>query len=126
MNLVAGGTGEYNSYLVAASILIVPSGLTPHLQLIKKILRTPGDNTQISLIDSNHSFGDILMYEELVQYTKEKPNQLKLWFTLSSKPDDREWPYSVGHLDQKMMEDHFHPSEGDKVGTFLCVLSWMF
>lgn len=94
-------------------------GLTPHLQLVKKILATPGDTTQISLIDSNHSFGDILLYDELVKYAKDKPNQFKLWFVLSHKPDDQEWPYSEGHLDQKMMEDHFYHPDGTKVGTFL-------
>lgn len=100
-------------------MLTVLSGLTPHLQLIRKILCTPGDKTEISLIDSNHSFGDILMFEELLQYAKDKPNQLKLWFVLSKKPEDREWPYSVGHLDKEMMQDHFFHPEGDKVGTFL-------
>jgi NAD(P)H-flavin reductase len=94
-------------------------GVTPHVQLIRKILGTPGDKTEISLIDSNHSFGDILLYDELVQYAKDKPNQLKLWFVLSKKPEDREWPYSEGHLDQKMMKEHFYHPEDDKVGTFL-------
>lgn len=118
---MAGGTGTSpcGSSPDVLLIFVCLSGLTPHLQLIKKILKTPGDSTQISLIDSNHSFSDILLYDELIKYAKERPNQFKLWFTLSHKPDDREWLFSEGHLDRKMMEEHFFHPDGNKVGSFL-------
>jgi nitrate reductase (NAD(P)H) len=95
-------------------------GLTPHWQLIHAILKTKSDNTRISMIDSNSLFSDVLLYDELIGYAKEHSDQLKLWFTLSHKPEDREWPYSEGHLDEKMMREHFFAADGDKVGTFLC------
>ncbi|KAJ9118108.1 hypothetical protein QFC22_004007 [Naganishia vaughanmartiniae] len=102
LNLVAGGTG-----------------LTPHWQLIHAILANPDDHTKVSLIDSNHIFSDILLYDELNQYAKDKSDQFTIWHTLSKKPDDRDWEYSVGHLDKTMMEEHFHKADDGKVGTFL-------
>lgn len=103
INLIAGGTG-----------------LTPHWQLIHAITKDPADKTQISLIDSNSSFGDVLLYEELTKYAKEHGDQFKAWFTLSHKPEDREWPYSIGHLDGNMMREHLYEPDGKSVGTLLC------
>jgi nitrate reductase (NAD(P)H) len=56
----------------------------------------------------------------LEQYAREHKDQFSLWHTLSKKPEDREWKYSEGHADQKMMEEHFFKPEGDRVGVFLC------
>lgn len=105
INLVAGG-----------------SGITPHWQLIHAVLKNPdGDKTQLALIDSNKSYDDILLVDELQQYADDHSDHFKLWHTLSKKPGDREWKYSEGHLDQKMMEDHFYaPDSEGKVATFLC------
>lgn len=104
INLVAGG-----------------SGITPHWQLIHAILKVEDDKTQVSLIDSNKSLGDILLYKELQKYADEHKDQFKLWMTLSKAPEKEEWKYSVGHLDENMMREHFFmPKDGEKVGTFLC------
>lgn len=104
INLIAGGTG-----------------LTPHWQLIHAITKDPEDKTQISLIDANSSFDDVLLYDELNTYAKEHGEQFKAWFTLSHKPDGgRDWPYSIGHLDSAMMKEHLYQPEGDSVGTLLC------
>ncbi|TFY58429.1 hypothetical protein EVJ58_g6427 [Rhodofomes roseus] len=93
------------------------SGLTPHWQLIHAIMSDDSDNTLVSLID--RTYDDILMRDELQKYADEKPDKFKLWHVLSSPPKDREWKYSEGRLDQKMMEQHFYPAE-DGVVTLLC------
>jgi nitrate reductase (NAD(P)H) len=103
LNLVAGG-----------------SGVTPIWQLIHAVLKNKEDKTEISFIDSNKTYGDILLVDELEDYAQHHKDQFKLWHTLSKKPEDREWKYATGHLDQKMMEEHFHMPSGDKVGTFMC------
>lgn len=104
LNLVAGG-----------------SGVTPIWQLIHAILKRGDDKTQLSLIDSNKTYDDILLVNELEEYAQEHSDQFKLWHTLSKKPTDREWKYSEGHADLQMMKDHFFmPDSGGKVATFLC------
>jgi nitrate reductase (NAD(P)H) len=104
VNLVAGG-----------------SGITPHWQLIHSILKTKDDRTQVSIIDSNKTFSDILLHKELEKYAGEHGDQFKLWFALSKAPEEGDWKYSVGRLDEQMMRDHFFlPDKDGKTATFLC------
>lgn len=105
LNLIAGG-----------------SGVTPIWQLIHAILKNPDDRTQLSLIDSNKTYDDILLVDELEQYATDHSDQFKLWHTLSKKPEEnREWKYSVGHADQTMMDKHYYPPEmGDRVAVLMC------
>lgn len=103
INLVAGG-----------------SGITPHWQLIHAILKKSDDPTQISLIDSNKTVADVLLREELEKYAEEHSDRFKLWLTVSKAPEEGDWKYSVGHLDEAMMRDHFFLPEGEKCATFLC------
>ncbi|KAH9920934.1 uncharacterized protein B0H18DRAFT_1190512 [Fomitopsis serialis] len=95
------------------------SGLTPHWQLIHAIMFDDSDKTVVSFIDSNRTYDDILMRDELQKYADGKPEKFKLWHVLSSPPKDKEWKYSEGRLDRKMMEEHFYAA-GEGVATFLC------
>jgi hypothetical protein len=89
--------------------------------MIHAILKLDGDATQISMIDSNNTVDDILLYDDLNQYAKGHRDQFKVWYTLSHQPEEQDWKYSVGFLDEQMMRDHFFPPDGDKVATFLWV-----
>ncbi|KAI0630568.1 hypothetical protein C8Q77DRAFT_1133937 [Trametes polyzona] len=103
INLVAGG-----------------SGLTPHWQLIHAILSDKTDETVVSLIDSNKSYNDILMREELQRYADECPNRFKIWHVISNPPNEEvNVQFSDGRLNGGLMEEHFYPA-GDRVGAFLC------
>jgi nitrate reductase (NAD(P)H) len=99
INLIAGGTG-----------------LTPHWQLIHAILESRNDKTQVALLDSNKSVGDILMANELQKYADERPEQFKLWHTVSEAPD--KWKYDSRQLDEDMMRQHLFPAE-EGVATFV-------
>jgi len=103
INLIAGG-----------------SGLTPHRQLIHAVLSSKEDETQISLIDSNKMYQDILMREELQKYADEEPERFKLWHVLSSPPEDKGWKHSKAHLDKDIIQQHFYPAEDKDTATFLC------
>ncbi|KAI0325977.1 hypothetical protein GY45DRAFT_1374345 [Cubamyces sp. BRFM 1775] len=103
INLVAGG-----------------SGLTPHWQLIHAILSDKTDKTVISLIDSNKSFEDILMREELQKYAQDHAERFKLWHVVSKPPQDKpDFECSKGRLTKKLMEEHFYPAD-ENVAAFLC------
>ncbi|KAI0659447.1 hypothetical protein C8Q70DRAFT_1053815 [Cubamyces menziesii] len=103
INLVAGG-----------------SGLTPHWQLIHAILSDETDKTVISLIDSNKSFEDILMREELQKYAEEHAGRFKVWHVVSKPPQDQpDFKCSKGRLTRELMEEHFYPVD-ENAAAFLC------
>ncbi|CAM9114450.1 unnamed protein product, partial [Lampetra planeri] len=62
------------------------TGITPMLQLIRRIAADPNDNTVCSLIFANQTEKDILLREELQEVKNKHPNKVKLWFTLDKPP----------------------------------------
>ncbi|PCH32962.1 hypothetical protein WOLCODRAFT_147072 [Wolfiporia cocos MD-104 SS10] len=96
------------------------SGLTPHWQLIHAILSDKSDEALISIIDSNKTYEDILMREELQEYADKHPRRFKLWHCLSKPPENKEWKYTNGHLDKNIMEEHFYAAHDGDAATFLC------
>ncbi|KAH9947338.1 hypothetical protein B0H21DRAFT_739121 [Amylocystis lapponica] len=72
------------------------------------------------MIDSNKTFDDILMYDELEKYANTEGKRFKLWHCLSKAPKDKEWKYTEGHLEKKIMEEHFYAAHDRNTATFLC------
>jgi len=72
------------------------------------------------LIDSNQTYDDILLRQELQDYADQEPDRFKLWHCLSKPPKDKDWKYTTGHLDQDIMEEHLYPASDDGTATFLC------
>lgn len=66
------------------------------------------------------------MFDDLKKYSEEHSDRFKVRFTLSKPPKDKEWPYDVGHLDEKLIKDNFYPPDGSKIGTFLSVAALVF
>lgn len=66
VNLIAGGTG-----------------ITPMIQLIRKMCLNPSDKTQIRLIYSNNTIDDILCEKELNLLLDEMQGRFIYWHTLS-------------------------------------------
>lgn len=69
VNMIAGGTG-----------------ITPMLQLIRHVLKTKDDQTELSLLFANQSEKDILVRKELEEAAEAHPKQFKLWYTVDSPP----------------------------------------
>ena len=89
------------------------SGITPHWQLIHAILNTPGDETQVRLVDANKTKNDVLLYDRLVEYSQKYSDRFKAWFILSHPPpaEEEEWKYGTGHLDRTSIEQHIFPPD---------------
>ncbi|OJT14471.1 NADH-cytochrome b5 reductase 2 [Trametes pubescens] len=103
VNLVAGG-----------------SGLTPHWQLVHAVLMDPSDKTLVSLIDSNKTYGDILMRDELQKYAEEHPDRFKIWHVISDPLNEKtNIKFTEGRLNKGIMEEHFYPAAAN-VAAFLC------
>lgn len=69
VNMIAGGTG-----------------ITPMLQLVRHILKTKDDGTQLRLLFANQTEKDILVRKELEEAAAKRPEQFKLWYTLDTPP----------------------------------------
>nr|XP_046250891.1 NADH-cytochrome b5 reductase 2-like [Scatophagus argus] len=93
------------------------TGITPMLQLIRRITADPSDNTKCSLIFANQTEKDILLREELEEVKKNYPDRFKLWFTLDKPPQD--WSYGSGFVTHDMIKDHL-PAPSTDVLIVLC------
>lgn len=87
------------------------TGITPMLQLIRRITADPSDNTSCSLIFANQTEKDILLREELEEVKKNHPDKVNLWFTLDKPPQD--WSYSSGFVNYDMIKDHLPAPSAD-------------
>ncbi|XP_069571248.1 NADH-cytochrome b5 reductase 2 [Brachyistius frenatus] len=87
------------------------TGITPMLQLIRRIAADPADGTECSLIFANQTEKDILLREELEEVKKNHPDKVKLWFTLDRPPQD--WSYSSGFVTCDMIRDHLPAPSAD-------------
>ncbi|KAL7063761.1 hypothetical protein AAHC03_0970 [Spirometra sp. Aus1] len=95
------------------SMICGGTGLTPMYQLIKAILKSDTDNTKIALLYANKTQDDILLRDELDQLRDDNPEQFRVWYTVGSPP--AHWPYGVGYVDSRMMEEHIFPAGPDSL-----------
>ncbi|KAK2841835.1 hypothetical protein Q5P01_012035 [Channa striata] len=93
------------------------TGITPMLQLIRRITADPTDTTKCSLIFANQTEKDILLRDELEEVKKNHPDKVKLWYTLDKPPQD--WSYSSGFVTSDMIKTHL-PAPSTEVLIVLC------
>lgn len=98
-------------------LILGGSGITPGYQIIAHILSSPGDKTQINLLDANKTQNDILLYKELTQFEKDHPDQLKVYHVLSGA--DPGWTGLTGHVDADKLRKYGFPPD-DKTVALLC------
>lgn len=99
------------------SMICGGSGITPMFQLLSAIVSNKNDETRLALLFANNTEKDIILYDELEAIRSKHPNQLRLWFTVSTAPEN--WRYSVGYLTEQMIAEHIFPP-GDDSLVLLC------
>eukprot|EP00697_Spironema_sp_BW2_P000037 gnl/Spiro4/10070_TR5344_c0_g1_i1.p1 gnl/Spiro4/10070_TR5344_c0_g1~~gnl/Spiro4/10070_TR5344_c0_g1_i1.p1 ORF type:complete len:299 (-),score=57.85 gnl/Spiro4/10070_TR5344_c0_g1_i1:41-907(-) len=67
------------------------TGLTPMLQVVRKVLSNPADSTDITLVFANHTEADILLKSELDQLQQQHSN-FKVHYILSRPSDSWHGP----------------------------------
>ncbi|XP_038612328.1 LOW QUALITY PROTEIN: NADH-cytochrome b5 reductase 3-like [Tachyglossus aculeatus] len=87
------------------------TGITPMLQLIRAIMKDPGDPTVCHLLFANQTENDILLRAELEEVRNEHSDRFKLWFTLDKAPEG--WDYSQGFVNEDMIRAHLPPPAED-------------
>jgi len=89
------------------------TGITPMLQLIRAILRTPSDRTSISLLFANVSEADILLRKELDALAVEHKSQFHLYYTLDKAETD--WKMGRGFVTADMIKGNLPAPSNDTV-----------
>jgi len=77
------------------------SGITPCLQVIAAMLKSPSDESEIWLLYANQTEKDILLREQLEKIAEKYPHRFHLHFTLDKAPK-RGWKGSEGFIDTAM------------------------
>ncbi|KAK9413357.1 hypothetical protein SUNI508_02556 [Seiridium unicorne] len=101
------------------NLILGGSGITPGYQLLERILRTPGDRTQIRMVDANRTEGDILLRDEMEKLRKKHPDQFAMTQVLSHPSNPDGWQGETGHINADIIRKAcFEPGKG--VACFLC------
>ena len=79
------------------------SGITPMMQVVRAVLKDATDKTELYLLFGNQTEEDILMRREIEEAMKERPGQLKVWYTVD-RPPVSGWTYSAGFIDEAMLK----------------------
>jgi cytochrome-b5 reductase len=99
------------------------TGITPMLQILNKLLGSPEDKTQLTLIFGNVSEKDILLQKELDQLAQKHGNRLKVHYVVDKATDAKAWTArggSVGYINKDLLNKLLpKPSEGN-VKVFVC------
>jgi cytochrome-b5 reductase len=83
--------------------------------------------TNVVLLVPNHhppAVDDILVRDELEELEKDRPDQLKLHYTIDRPPKDgRSWTYSTGFITKEMLQEHMLFGDGSSpkdTQVFMC------
>lgn len=87
------------------------------LQLIRHVIKTPGDNTKLALLFANQTERDILVRDELETAARDHPDQVKLWYTIDTANEG--WKYSTGFINAEMIREHLYTPSGTTM-TLMC------
>jgi len=82
------------------------------------LLGTAGDDTEITLLDSNRQAKDILAREALDAWSAAH-GRLSIVYTLTREPSGSDWPGLRGRIDRALIEEHM-PPPGEDALIFVC------
>lgn len=117
------GNGNYTTegkpgYMKKCAMLAGGTGITPMYQLIRDILKNPGDKTEIHLVFANRTEDDIMLRAELDKWASEHSN-FKVWYVIERPIDVEAWKYSIGFVNEEIMRQHL-PWGGPDTSAFMC------
>ncbi|ODV84118.1 hypothetical protein CANARDRAFT_29293 [[Candida] arabinofermentans NRRL YB-2248] len=94
------------------------SGITPMLQVIGAIVTTPEDLTKVRLIYANETENDILLKEELDEFSEKYPN-FKVDYVLNKPERPKLWNGYTGYITKELLSELLpKPTDDNKV--FIC------
>jgi cytochrome-b5 reductase len=87
------------------------SGVTPMIQLIQAVLQDPNDNTTISMLYANKTFDDIIIKEQLDEWSLNSNGQFSIHYTLDSPPEN--WNGYESFVSDTMISETLPPPSDD-------------
>ncbi|RKP09778.1 hypothetical protein THASP1DRAFT_13815 [Thamnocephalis sphaerospora] len=105
---------EANKYKHIGLIAGSYCGITPMLQVARKVLDNANDHTTLSLLFANVTEEDILARKELEDFVAQHPDRIRVHYTLDNPP--KGWNQYVGFVSSKMVKETMpEPAEGNIV-----------
>ncbi|KAK3946573.1 hypothetical protein QBC32DRAFT_329165 [Pseudoneurospora amorphoporcata] len=99
------------------SLVLGGSGITPGYALMARILMTPGDRTEIRVVDANRTEQDILLKKELDNLEEKSGGQMKICHVLSQAREG--WGGERGKVDAGVLKRCLFKPAHDNV-ALLC------
>ncbi|KAL8737783.1 MAG: hypothetical protein Q9181_001346 [Wetmoreana brouardii] len=117
-----GGNGDFDvegkkKHWDRVSLILGGSGITPGYQLLARICKTEGDETEVRVIDANKTEGDILLKDEMEAFVQGSEGRVQVTHVLSHPGEG--WSGKRGHVGKEVVRENlFQPGKGSVV--FLC------
>ncbi|RCH87181.1 NADH-cytochrome b5 reductase, partial [Rhizopus azygosporus] len=112
------GNFAYTRNMVRAIGMIAGgTGITPMLQIIRRICNDPLDKTKIDLIFANVTMDDILLKNELDEISAKAPDNFKVHYVLEKPPPG--WTGEVGLVTKDIIKAYCPPPAKD-IKLLLC------
>ncbi|KAF4551886.1 Oxidoreductase NAD-binding domain-containing protein 3 [Elsinoe fawcettii] len=103
------------------TILAGGAGITPFVQLIRRVLSDPRDQTKIHLVFSNHSEDDILLKSEFDGFAANKADRFAATYTVSESSWTGESKVHKGRVTRAIIEQALPAkSEWSKSKVLVC------
>ncbi|ORX77944.1 ferredoxin reductase-like protein [Basidiobolus meristosporus CBS 931.73] len=93
------------------------TGITPMLQVLRKIFKNPEDHTKVTLIFANVTEEDILLRKELDELGQKHKGQLDIHYTLDKPP--KNWTQETGRVDKEKIQKYM-PKPAKDTMVFIC------
>ncbi|KAG7024645.1 hypothetical protein SDJN02_13463, partial [Cucurbita argyrosperma subsp. argyrosperma] len=89
------------------------TGITPIYQVAQAILNDPEDETEMFLVYANRTENDILMREELDEWSR-SDKRFNVWYVVQESVREG-WEYSVGVVSESIMREHLPAASADSL-----------
>ncbi|OMJ10405.1 NADH-cytochrome b5 reductase-like protein [Smittium culicis] len=97
------------------------TGITPMLQIIRKVLHNPEDKTELKLLFANTGIEDILLKEELDKLAADHGDQFKVSYIISSLDNRTTWDGHFGYITKDIIEKFIPiPKNVPESITYVC------
>ena len=99
------------------SMVLGGTGITPGYSIAGRIALSPGDETELRILDCNKNKEDILLEDEFQGFVDGSDGRMDITHVLENPPDD--WDGLQGLVNKDMMKEHLFPAGDDGV-VFVC------
>lgn len=89
------------------------TGITPIYQVAQAILKDPEDETEMFLVYANRTENDILMRDELDEWSR-SDKRFNVWYVVQESVREG-WEYSVGVVSECIMREHLPAASADSL-----------